>query len=184
MTRDDEPPAPVCAALRGADFAVDALIDRVVEWARGAGLRVVGALQRDEPRPGRRLCDMILDDLATGRRIRISEDRGDLAEGCRLDSAALTEAAALVERTIHEAAPDLVILSKFGKAEAEEGAGLRDAIAVAIERDVPVLIGVAEDYVEALRRFAGDLCVIAADEAQVRRWLRVGLGERATPIVV
>ncbi|MGA2491697.1 MAG: DUF2478 domain-containing protein [Roseiarcus sp.] len=184
MTRDDEPPAPVCAVLRGADFAADALIDRVAEWARGAGLRVVGALQRDEPRPGRRLCDMILDDLATGRRIRISEDRGDLAEGCRLDSGALTEAATLIEQAIRDAAPDLVLLNKFGKAEAEEGGGLRDAIVAAIEADVPVLIGVAEEYREALRQFAGDLCLIAADEAEARRWLRARLGERAAPIVV
>ena len=184
MTRADEPPAPVCAALRGADGATDALFGRLAEWARGAGLSIAGTLQSDEPRSGRQLCDMTLDDLVTGRRFRISEDRGDLAEGCRLDSAALTEAAALVERTIREAAPDLVILSKFGKAEAEEGAGLRDAIAVAIELDVPVLTSVSEEYREALRQFAGELCVIAADEAEVRRWLRARLGERAAAIVV
>ena len=98
-------------------------------------------------------------------------------------SAALTEAAALVERTIREAAPDLVILNKFGKAEAEEGGGLRDAIVAAIEADVPVLIGVAEEYRGALSQFAGDLCLIAADEAEVRRWLRARFGERAAPIV-
>ena len=184
MTRADELPAPVCAALRGADGATDALFGRLAEWARGAGLRIAGTLQSDEPRPGRRLCDMTLDDLVTGRRFRISEDRGDLAEGCRLDSAALTEAAALVERTIREAAPDLVLLNKFGKAEAEEGGGLRDAIAVAIELDVPVLTSVSEEYREALRQFAGDLCVIAADEAEVRRWLRARLGERAAAVVV
>ena len=184
MTRADEPPAPVCAALRGVDGATDALFGRLAEWARGAGLSIAGTLQSDEPRPGRRLCDMTLDDLVTGRRFRISEDRGDLAEGCRLESAALTEAAALVERTIREAAPDLVILSKFGKAEAETGGGLRDAIAVAIELDVPVLTSVSEEYREALRQFAGELCVIAADEAEVRRWLRARLGERAAAIVV
>jgi hypothetical protein len=169
--------AAVCAVLREETRVADDLFVRIAERARAAGLRLAGALQKDEPRPGRRRCDMFLSDLASGRRIRISEDRGDLAQGCRLDAGGLTEAAALIERSIRSASPDLVILNKFGKAEAEEGGGLRDAIAAALEADVPVLIGVAESYVPALKDFAGDLCAIAADEAAAWRWLATRLGE-------
>ncbi len=170
--------AAVCAVLRDETRAASDLLVRVAERARGAGLRLAGALQEDVPRPGRRRCDMYLRDLASGRRIRISADHGDLAQGCRLDSSALTEAAELIERAIRRAAPDLVILNKFGKAEAEEGGGLRDAIAAALEADIPVLIGVAEAYAPALRDFAGDLCAIAADEAAVWRWLQARFGRR------
>jgi hypothetical protein len=77
------------------------------------------------------------------------------------------------------ASPDLVILNKFGKAEAEEGGGLRGAIVAALEADIPVLIGVAGPYAPALREFAGDLCALAADAAAVWHWLRARLGERA-----
>ncbi len=170
--------AAVCAALRGETRATDDLLVRVAERARSAGLRLAGALQHDEPRPGRRRCDMFLRDLASGRRTRISWDGGDLAQGCRLDPGALTEAAELIERAIRSAAPDLVILNKFGKAEAEEGGGVRDAIAAALEADIPVLIGVAAAYAPALRDFAGDLCAIATDEAAVLRWLAARFGER------
>ena len=174
-----DPGAAVCAVLREEARATDDLLVRVAERARAAGLRLAGALQKDEPRPRRRRCEMFLSDLTSGRLIRISEDRGDLAQGCRLDPGALTEAAALIERAIRSASPDLVILNKFGKAEAEEGGGVRDAIAAALEADIPVLIGVAEAYAPALRDFAGDLCAIAADEAAVWRWLEARLGERA-----
>jgi len=169
--------AAVCAVLRDETRAANDLFVRVAERAKSAGLRLAGALQQDEPRPGRRRCDMFLRDLASGRLIRISEDRGDLAQGCRLDPGALTEAAELIERAIRSASPDLVILNKFAKAEAEEGSGVRDAIAAALEADIPVLIGVAAAYAPALRDFAGDLCAIVADEAAVRRWLGARFGE-------
>lgn len=170
--------AAVCAVLRDETRAADDLLARVAERARSLGLRLAGALQEEEPRPGRRRCDMFLRDLASGRRIRISEDRGDHAQGCRLDAGALTEAAELIERAIRSAAPDLVILNKFAKIEAEEGGGVRDVIVAALEADIPVLIGVAAAYAPALRDFAGDLCAIAPDEAAVRRWLAARAGER------
>jgi hypothetical protein len=171
--------AAVCAVPRDEARAADDLFARVAERAKNAGLRLAGALQEDAPRAGRSRCEMVLFDLAGGRRIRISWDGGDLAQGCHLDPSALTEAAELIERAIRSASPDLVILNKFGKAEAEEGGGLRDAIVAALEADIPVLIGVAGAYAPALREFAGDLCALAADEAAVWRWLRARLGERA-----
>jgi hypothetical protein len=177
-----EPALAETAALalrRDKSGAADALFLRVAERARLAGLRLAGALQRDAPHPGRSRCDMMLTDLATGRVIRISEDRGDLAQGCRLDPGALTEAAALIERAIRSMAPDLVILNKFGKAEAEEGGGMRDVMAAALEAGVPVLTGVAPAYEGALRDFAGELCAIVEDEAAVWRWLAARLGEPA-----
>ena len=168
--------APVCAVLRDKEGAADAFFERVAERARRAGLRLAGALQRDEPRPGRRRCDMVLTDLASGRRTPISWDRGDLAAGCRLDQGALTEAADLIERSIRAAPPDLVIVNKFGKAEAELRGGMRDAIAAALEAGVPVLTGVAPAYASALSAFAGEMCVIAGDEGDVSHWLASHLG--------
>lgn len=175
----DHSGAAICAVLRGEARAADALFARVAERAGRAGLSLAGALQRDASRAGRSRCDMDLLDLASGRRIRISEDRGDLAEACRLDTGALTEAAAMIERSIRAVTPNLVILNKFGKAEAEEGGGLRDAIVAALEADVPVLIGVSPAYAAALEAFAGDLLAYAADEAAVWRWLEARLGRGA-----
>lgn len=115
---------------------------------------------------------MDLIDLASDTIVRISEDRGNLARGCRVDAGALIEAAEMVERTIREGTPDLVILNKFGKAE-EEGGGMRGAIAAALSADIPVLMSVGELALPALELFAGELCtIVEADAAAVEGWLQ------------
>ena len=54
------------------------------------GATCAGVLQRDEPPPaGGARCDMTLECLASGERLRISDDRGPMARGCRLDVQAL-----------------------------------------------------------------------------------------------
>ena len=82
----------------------------------------------------------ILEDLATGHRTALFENRGRGARGCRLDEAALAEATARVEGSF-EHAPHLLVLNKFGKVECD-GGGLRDLIANAIDSEIPVVIGV------------------------------------------
>jgi hypothetical protein len=54
------------------------------------------------------------------------------------------------------AAPDLLVLNKFGKTEVE-GGGFRTLIAAAIEQAVPVLIGVPYRNIDPWRAFAGEL---------------------------
>ncbi|MDR3494034.1 MAG: DUF2478 domain-containing protein [Ancalomicrobiaceae bacterium] len=170
----------ICAIRRSDPATADALLAEAVSLARTRGLRLAGVVQRDERRPGRRRCDMDLIDLSSGRIIRISEDRGNEARGCRMDTSALTEAAARVEETIRIGDLDLVILNKFAKAE-EEGGGMRDAIAVAISRDIPVLIGVGLLAVPALEAFAGEFCaIIDPDRAAMRAWLDAHSRRRAS----
>ena len=120
---------------------------------------------------------MDLVDLASGRIIRISEDRGNMARGCRMDTSALVEAAQMVEESIRRRAPDLVVLNKFGKAE-EEGGGMRDAIASALLAEIPVLMSVGELAIAALENFAGEFCtIIDADPDELGRWLRLQFGD-------
>ena len=123
---------------------------------------------------------MDLIDLASGRIIRISEDRGNLARRCRMDTSALAEAAEMLEPSIRIGGPDLVILNKFAKAE-EEGGGIRGAIAAALAADIPVLMSVGELALPALEVFAGDLCaIVEADAAAVEGWLKGCFASRIT----
>ncbi len=173
----------LCAVRRTDPIAADRLIAAVAERAKAAGLTLAGVLQQDLHRPGRRRCDMDLVDLASGRIIRISEDRGNLARGCRMDTSALVEAAEMVEESIRIGAPDLVILNKFAKAE-EEGGGMRGAIGAALSADIPVLMSVGEPALPALELFAGDLCsIVEADAAVVSEWLEAQLGSAMAPAV-
>ncbi len=91
--------------------------------------------------------------IVPGARIAISEDRGPLARGCRLDAHEMARAIALVSDTLRER-PQLLMLNKFGKAEAE-GGGFRPLIAAALEQGVPVLIAVPLRNLDAWRNFAG-----------------------------
>ena len=102
--------------------------------------------------------------------LRLFENRGAGARGCRLDQAALAEATARVEGSL-EQVPQLLVLNKFGKAECE-GGGLRDLIASAIDRGIPVVIGVPERNLEAWRSFAGEFAMELPDHRNdVARWL-------------
>ena len=174
------------AVRRTQPVAADALIASVAKRAKAAGLKLAGVLQEDLKRPGRRRCDMRLIDLASGRIIPISEDRGNLAQGCRMDTSALVEAAEMVEQSIRIGAPDLVILNKFGKAE-EEGGGMREAIAAALSANIPVLMSVGRRAETALELFAGDLCtIVETDASAVSAWLRYrfGLGSLSSDTLV
>lgn len=131
----------------------DQLIAEVADRLRTRGLRLSGTVQSNHDRPGRRKCDMDLRVLPDGPVLRISEDRGDLARGCTLDSGALEQTVFEVEQRL--AGADILIVNKFGKREAE-GKGLVPVIAEALHRGMPVLVGVNGLNLAAFLVFAGE----------------------------
>lgn len=147
-----------------------ALFERLGARLRSQGIRLAGVRQVNAPRPGSCRCDMTLEDLRDGAVLRISEDRGPEARGCRLDRGALAEASQRVADAIRGGA-DLVILNKFGKAESE-GAGMRDNITLAVEQGTPVLIAVADEHLPHLMEFAGPLAArLSLSGAEIEQWL-------------
>ncbi len=129
----------------------DQLIAEVANRLAAAGLRLAGTVQSNQERPNRKKCDMDLRVLPDGPVVRISEDRGELARGCILDSGALEQTVHEVERRLDGA--DILIVNKFGKREAE-GKGLAPVIAEALHRGLPVLVGVNGLNLAALLSFA------------------------------
>lgn len=159
MSRDlqlkaaDLPPLTALIYDDGPAFA--RLSRRLAGLLMGAGVRTAGFVQHDEERPGRSRCDMVLENLQTGVRIQISEDRGAEARGCRLDPNALVAA---VEDVRASLTPEVqvLVLSKFGKSEAE-GSGYRPLIAQGLELGLPIIVGVPRRNIENWRHFAEDL---------------------------
>ena len=142
----------------------DRMIAAVADRLAAGGLRLAGLVQSNVERPGRCRCDMVLRDLASGREIGISQDLGAAARGCRLDHGALQIAAGWVEASI-SADVEVLVLNKFGKREAE-GAGLRAAIASAVDLGIPVIAGLAPENREAWDVFSGGLgAVISLENA-------------------
>lgn len=126
---------------------------------------------------------MVLENLQTGVRVQISEDRGPQAQGCALDPHALLGAMADARERLGESV-DVLLLNKFGKAEGE-GSGFRSLIADAVSAAIPVVIGVPRRNLENWRAFAGELAVEIdldrADEpesASLIKELSIALGQR------
>ncbi|MFN7009286.1 MAG: DUF2478 domain-containing protein [Allorhizobium sp.] len=148
----------------------DALIAEVARLLATDGARLAGTVQSNHERPDRRKCDMDLAILPDGSIVRISEDRGDLARGCTLDSGALEQTVVAVQQRLPGA--EVLIVNKFGKREAE-GKGLVPVIAEALEMGLPVLIGVNGLNLAAFLAFAGeDVLALPSDPALIAQWCK------------
>jgi nucleoside-triphosphatase THEP1 len=161
------PRLTAAVAITALCYSDSSMVDRrvtdLVCHLLRSGLTLAGFLERRIDRSGRSRCDMLLEDLATGTLIPISEDRGGAARGCRLDHAALTLALAHGEQALAKR-PDLLIVNKFGKTEAE-GGGFRTLIATAVEAEVPVLVAVPWANIDPWRVFVGPFSVEHAVDA-------------------
>lgn len=145
------------------------LLATLAEALTARGLRLCGTVQVDSERADRHHCDMDLRILPDGPILRISQDLGPQARGCRLDTDGLERAVSRTERTL-ETGADLMILNKFGKHEAE-GRGFRDTIATALAMDIPVLVGANKLNLDALREFAdGEIEALPAVLDRLKEW--------------
>jgi hypothetical protein len=78
--------AYVSVAGRGA---TDELLEEAVARLEAEGVPLAGTVQTNSQREGRAKCDMDLRVLPDGPVLRISQDLGDSARGCRLDGGVL-----------------------------------------------------------------------------------------------
>lgn len=141
------------------------ILDAVAQALKAEGIVVAGYLQRELSQQGDTVSDTVLEDIETGEQFSIMQALGASAASCRLDTGALADIAG---RTIGrlERPTDILILNRFGKAEAE-GHGLRAALERAISRDIPVLTLVESTYLKVWRDYVGDMAAslppVAAD---------------------
>jgi nucleoside-triphosphatase THEP1 len=135
----------------------DLILEKLARALNARGMRCCGTVQINTQREDSRPCDMDVCVLPNGPVLRISQDLGPIARGCRLDPAALETAVELVSQSLTRDT-DLLIINKFGKHEAE-GRGFRPIIAEAIAMDVPVLVGVNSLNLEAFETFAGGMAL-------------------------
>jgi len=152
----------VCSQVRGG---TDRVLAVTAQSLIASGYRVTGAVQANIERAGRLRCDMDLTVLPDGPAVRISQDLGEHSRGCYLDSSALEQVVAAVEAQLFFNT-DILIINKFGKRETE-GGGFRPVIAEALERKIPVLVGLSRLNAGDFDAFAGDLAVGLPDVRRV-----------------
>lgn len=154
---------PILAITYSDGVRAASVLRRLATELMHRDIHCCGFVQLDEPRDDRARCDMVLIDLASRQRLRISEDRGPLARGCLLDAGELVRAVEHMRGRLDQGA-DVLIINKFGKTEVE-GGGFRSLISDAMERNVVVVIAVPWRNIESWRMFAGDLAEEVAAEA-------------------
>lgn len=148
---------------------VDALLLQLGQELLAAGWAVSGVVQVNHEVRAGRACDMDLRVLGHDHVVRISQDLGPHARGCRLDTAALEQAVGFVDAAL-DCAPVLLIVNKFGKSEAE-GRGFRNIIGRALSAGVPVLTGVAAAQLDAFRAFSAGMAEsVTPDPAALHSW--------------
>jgi len=147
---------------------IDLLLAQVVSALEAARLPIAGTVQINVDRADRPVCDMDLRLLPDGPVVRISVDRGAGARGCRLDSEALEQSVPWVSSALDGA--EFLVVNKFGKQEAE-GRGLAPVIAEALQRGMPVLVGVNATNLPAFQSFTGGLATeLEPDAAAIVDW--------------
>ncbi len=155
----------------------DRFLAEVVARLEGAGLRLAGTVQTNSENCDRGKCDMDLRVLPDGPSFRISQDLGAASRGCRLDAGALETAVVAVTARLDGA--EMLVINKFGKQEAE-GRGLAPVIADALDRGLPVLVGVNRLNADAFAGFVEGLAEpLPADLAAVVDWCRKALAAQA-----
>ena len=143
------------------------------------GLRLCGTVQINTERVTDGPCDMDVRVLPDGPVLRISQDLGPHAQGCRLDPAALETAVGLVAARL-DPETDLLIVNKFGKHEAE-GRGFRDVIAEALGLGIPVLVGLNGLNRAPFEAFSGGMATaLPPDRAALAAWAEAALGREVT----
>jgi len=146
----------------------DRLLAEVVERLEARGVALTGTVQTNIERGDRPRCDMDLRLLPNGPVVRISVDRGAEARGCRLDAGALEQSALWVSNALDSA--EMLVVNKFGKQESE-GRGLAGTIADALERGLPVLVGVNGLNLPAFLGFAGGMAQeLPPDAVRIADW--------------
>lgn len=147
----------------------DALLAGVATRLQALGWPLAGAVQMNVTFDPARPCHMDLHVLSGANVVRISQDLGAGATGCRLDAQSLEQAVGLVGAALR-AGPRLLILNKFGKQEAD-GRGFRPLIGEALQIGVPVLTSVSGANRAGFEAFAGGIGVeVAADPEALMAW--------------
>lgn len=149
---------PRLAALRYEKSCdVSTILSQAVAHLRNQGIAVGGLLQEAESGRSEPCVTLQVVDLRSGQRSRITQNRGKEARGCKLDEQGLLALSYCIDQAVDDRV-DLVVVSRFGRAEAA-GGGLLASFTAAVCAGVPLLTAVREPYLERWAAFHGGLAV-------------------------
>jgi hypothetical protein len=160
-------PSPLAALVYDDSHDPDALLRGFAAELNGRGRRAVGLVQQGDASGAAPQLSALL--LHSGDTLRLFQDLGPGATGCKLDLGQLLAAGTAVADAIDHGA-DLVIINRFGRQE-RDGRGLSYLIERALSRDIPVVIAVPLARLDDWAAFSGDMATrLSCDRASLDAW--------------
>lgn len=133
-----------------------------------SGLRVAGLVEITHHGVRKANGGSTLRSVHSNEHFELYQDLGPLSTACCLNPTGVANACQAILSRLE--ACDIVVLSKFGKLEAERG-GLFQAFVVAAMQGKPVLTSVAPTFQSAYLSFVGSLgAIVSPDETYLNAW--------------
>ena len=165
----DQSRLPLAGIVFKSKDPVNSLLEDVSRTLAAHGLNLAGVLQKSVTPEGSSEKNVCLSSLRGSWEMPVLQDRGQHAQGCRLDPHAITDVAGRLAADL-KAGADILIVNRFGRAESE-GYGLRQVLEQAVCDGIPVLLAVREDYVSAWEEFHGGMGeLLPMDRDAVLAW--------------
>ena len=160
---------PIAAIVHDSAEAADEQLYPVIQYLQEQGLIVLGVVQAPEEVSFAYRSKMGIMDLKNGAYTSISQDLGEHNTSCCLDSAAVSAASIILKQARNES-PDLLVVNRFGKLEAE-GEGFADEMLEIMSEGLPMITVVATRFLPEWREFSGGLAKeLPADSDQIKAW--------------
>ncbi len=151
------PAAKIAAIIYQKNFHVSAVLQDAIQRLRDQGVMVGGIVQEAEDGGSAPSRALQIVDIRSGETSRIIQHRGKEARGCKLDEGGVLALSHCVDRAIADRV-DLVVIGRFGRAEAA-GGGLLSSFGEAVCAGVPLLTAVREPHIERWQEFHGGLAI-------------------------
>jgi len=160
----------IVAIQGGGSGDIQRLMSLLAEHWRASGLRVTGVVEDVTPAVRKARGGSLLRNLSSGACYPLYQDLGPHSTACCLNPAGLAEACQAVIDDMDQS--DVVVLSKFGKLEAERS-GLFDAFVHAGMLNKCVLTSASPTFSASYSSFVGTFGrLVPADAAYLTAWAR------------
>ncbi|UYZ83369.1 DUF2478 domain-containing protein [Entomomonas sp. E2T0] len=144
----------------------DWLIREFVNELKTAGWNVQGLLTKHSRNP------MVIYNLNDNQEFTISQQLGKESLSCSLDLGELAAAAFVLRKALADKA-DLVIINRFGTAEAE-GKGFIAEMLALMSNDIPILTLTNKKYLTQWKEFTGGLAVeLKPNKQALHHWFKI-----------
>lgn len=148
-------PLPIAALIHNDADAVDKQVQLFINYLFSLNKTVLGFTQAPEHINQQQKSKMGIINLANGKYHSIAQYLGVHNSSCCLDSAAVSQASQVLAQA-RQSAPDLILVNRFGKLEAE-GLGFASEMLEIMSAAIPLMTIVPERFLTPWRQFCGGL---------------------------